>query len=208
MGKLKAVIRRRFFSYLGVAGLVLGNFPGIASGANPFMADIKKCLEDFDGIAWQLPYRPAIDIRSCATPKNKYSAQTTPAGKRILELIGEASLGDGVEPLPGPESDAAMQSAVYAHFDALFRRRGYMLVSTEQRDGLSPGGAYTRCVLKGRTDCSKDQPDPPDPMTTYVKEAHYVRREGLSTIRLTYKADGGNTWVIVLDDVPGSGFAR
>jgi hypothetical protein len=179
-----------------------------AAQANSRIDELKRCLQDFDGIEWKLPYRPPLRIRSCATPAVNYDVgDKTPAGHRRLELIGELTLGDEASQLSSDERYAALQLALHTHFDALFKQRGYRLVSTEQGNARTKYSAYTQCMLRGGN-CTEDEPAPPKPPIPYVSLARYARQAGAQTITITYKAEAKNTWSISLDGVPATAGAR
>jgi hypothetical protein len=177
--------------------------PGIAQ-TNPFIQDLKRCLQDFDGIEFKLPYQPPLSIRSCATPGVNYdTGDKAPIGVRKMELIGELTLGEDADHLSSDERYAALQQALYMHFDWLFRQRGYRLTKTEQGNARTDHSAYTQCMLSrsgGR--CVPDKPEPPQPPIPYVSSARYERQEGTQTVTLTYKAEMKNTWSITLQGVP------
>lgn len=82
---------------------------------------LRSCLGAFEGIAWQLPYRPALQVHRC----------TSEGGRTTLELIGALRLGPVRDRAPSDASRAQLQQAVFAHFDALFLRSGYHRVDEE-----------------------------------------------------------------------------
>ena len=183
------------------AGLALLTVP--ASAQTTQRADeLKRCLQDFDGIEWKLPYRPPVQIRSCATPTVNYdTSPRTPAGQRKLELIGELTLGNDNSPLSSDERYAALQQALHTHFAALFKQRGYRLASSEEGNARTEYSAQTQCMLAGGANCPDDPPEAAKPPIPYVSMARYVREAGGQTIALTYKAEARNTWSISLEGV-------
>lgn len=194
--------RRRLFTLLA-AWLILLAGPGAAQG-NPRTDELKRCLRDFDGIEWKLPYRPPLSIRSCATPTVNYdTGDKALPGHRKLELIGELTLGDDASQLSSDERYAALQLAVHAHFAALFKQRGYRLASTEQGNARTEYSAYTQCMLRrrGSGSCVEDAPKAPEPPIPYTSLARYVRGAGAQTVTLTYKVEAKNTWSISLEGV-------
>ena len=201
MRLLKTSQRWLLFYFVAVCpALLIGSE---AANANPRIDELKRCLQDFDGIEWKLPYRPPIRISSCATPSINYDLGNKMAQRRRrLELIGELTLGDEGNELSSDERYAALQQALHTHFDALFKRRGYRLVSTEQGNARTEYSAYTQCMLRRGGNCAEDKPAPPKPLIPYVSLARYERQVGAQTITLTYKAELKNTWSISLDGVP------
>ncbi len=171
---------------------------------------LKLCLQDFDGIELKLPYRPPIQVRACATPEVSYDTSKTSDGHRRLELIGELTLGDEAEKPSGDERYAALQQAMFTHFDALFKQRGYRLVSTEQGNARTERSAYTQCMLRAvfGTHCTPDKPEPPKPPIPYVSLARYERQQSTLTSIITYKTEAANTWSISLDDAPEQAGAK
>ena len=207
MRLLETTQRHRLSHFVGAClALIIGSG---AAQANPRIDDLKRCLQDFDGIEWKLPYRPPLRIRSCATPTVNYDVgDKTSAGRRELNLIGELTLGDESEELSSDERYAALQLALHTHFDALFKQRGYRLVSTEQGNARTEYSAYTQCMLNRGGSCAEDTPEPPKPPIPYVSLARYVRQAGAQTITLTYRAKAKNTWSVSLDGVPPTAGAR
>lgn len=180
-----------------------------AARANSRVDELKQCLQDFDGIEWKLPYRPPLKIRSCATPTVTYDGgDKTTVGHRRLDLIGELSLGDEDSQLSSDERYAALQIGLHAHFDALFKQRGYRLISMEQGNARTEYSAYTQCMLRGGGKCPEDKLEPSLPPIRYVRLAKYSRQAGTQTITLTFKAEARNTWSISLEGVPETVGAR
>ncbi len=200
--------QHRWLSYAAATFLTLLSVTEAAQ-ANSRTDELKRCLQDFDGIEWKLPYRPPLRIRSCATPSVNYDVgDKTPAGHRRLDFIGELTLGDEASQLSSDERYAALQIGVHTHFDALFKQRGYRLISTEQGNARTEYSAYTQCMLSGGGNCTEDKPEPPKPPIPYVSLAKYARQAGAQTITLTFKAEAKNTWSISLEGVPATVGAR
>jgi hypothetical protein len=194
---------RNIFSYFIVASLALVAAPEVARTESR-NDQLQLCLQDFDGIEMKLPYRPLLRVRSCATPEVGYDTSKTSDGHRRLELIGDLTLGTEAKQLPPDEQYAALQQATLVHFDALFKQRGYHLVSTEQGNARTEGSAYTQCLLRAivGTNCTPDQPQMPKTPIPYVSLARYERQQDAQTIVITYKTEVANTWSISLDGVP------
>lgn len=207
MRLLKTIKSRRLFHFFVVC--FISQIGSEAAQANPRIDELKRCLQDFDGIGWKLPYLPPLRIRSCATPTVNYdTGDKMPAGRRRLELIGELTLGGDADQLSSDERYAALQIALHTHFDALFRQRGYRLTSTEQGNARTERSAYTQCMLSGGGSCAEDKPELPKPPIPYVRLARYTRHAGADTITLIYKAEAKNTWSVSLDGVPATAGAR
>jgi hypothetical protein len=96
---------------------------------------LRSCLATFEGIAWRLPYRPALQVHRC----------NVEAGRTTLELIGALRLGPVRDRAPSDASRAQLQQAVFSHFDALFQRNGFRRVDEES--GEAEGGRH---VAKAR----------------------------------------------------------
>lgn len=160
--------------------------------------ELKRCLADFDGIQWQLPYQPPVDIDRCSTPTVGYNSHKAPEGRRRLELINSLTLGpdDGAS----DESYAALQEAVLAHFDALFVRRGYRRVAVEYGNART---IYYRGPLH-----RENYDGPPAPPIPYIDLARYVRHAGDGDVTLTFMGDAKNTWVITIEGLPASAGGR
>ena len=179
--------------------------PAIAS-ADARTDQLKRCLQDFGGIEWTLPYQPPIHIRSCASPAASYDTSDKAAdGRRTLELIGELTLGPDTGPLSSDNAYAAVQDATFTHFDALFRRHGYRRTALEHGDARTRYDVNTLRMLHGMSalpesaDQGAKQEPPPIP---YVNLARYVRTTADRDVTLTYKADMRNTWRITLEGLP------
>jgi hypothetical protein len=106
----------------------------LPAGSVGFSADdLKACLATFDGIAWQLPYRPFTKVHRCSWPGGGYNGQPEAQGRSKLELIAST-----VIPRNSKQSVSTgdYQDAVFTHFDLLFTRHGFERVETrhgEQR---------------------------------------------------------------------------
>lgn len=195
--------QRRWVFILLAAWLTLLAGPSVAQG-NPRTDQLKRCLQDFDGIEWKLPYQPPLRIRSCATPTINYdTGDKASVGHRKLELIGELTLGGDASQLSSDERYAALQLAVHTHFAALFKQRGYRLATTEQGNARIERSAYTQCLLSRLAggNCVKDTPKASEPPIPYVSLARYVREAGSQTITLIYRVEAKNTWSISLEGV-------
>ncbi len=181
--------------------LLLPNF----ATANPRIGELKRCLQDFGGIEWQLPYQPPIKIRSCASQSVSFDTVTeTITGRHTIELIGELTLGFDKGKLSSGEMTAAVHNAMYTHFDALFRRYGYRQVEVGHGDAQIRRSLYTLLRSSGQK-ASKEAIDafnlaeskkPPIP---YVNLARYAHSIDGHDITLTYKKELGNTWLIILE---------
>lgn len=170
---------------------------------------LKRCLSDFDGIVWKLPYQPPMAIRSCATPANNYDTSVSTNGLRTLELIGELTLPDATH-LSSDDTYAALQHAIYTHFDTLFRRHGYTLSTVEHGDARTRYHADTLRLLRGMPALSasesalaekKAAAEPPIP---FINLARYVRNRDGQQLRLTYTSEAKNTWKISIEALPAS----
>lgn len=173
-----------------VAAILLSPIPATAD----WRADaLGRCLQDFEGLVWKLPYRPPINVRSCSTPTANYDDGKSVDGQRSLEFIGELTLGPESS-LPPDEQTAAIETAVFAHFDALFLRQGY------RRGDVEYDNARTNFYLSYYLEhhISHDTPLP------YVKLARYERSVAGRDITLTYKKALANTWKIVMEVHPAA----
>jgi hypothetical protein len=168
--------------------------------------ELNRCLADFGGIAWKLPYQPPIQIRSCASPTVNYDTADKPApGSRVLQLIGELTLGPGPQ-LSSDENYAALQHAMLAHFDGLFRRHGFRQVATETGNARVEYPRATWRMLHGQGGARDDEPEPPPgPPIPYVSMARYTRSVDGSEQTLTFAAEAKNTWRITLDGLKAGG---
>ncbi|MEO7496656.1 MAG: hypothetical protein ABIT83_25850 [Massilia sp.] len=172
---------------------------------------LKRCLNDYGGIALTLPYQPSVHIRSCATPDVNYDTPVkTPAGRRELELIGELTLGTELGNVGADDYYAAVQGALFAHFDSLFKRHGFVRNSVAYGDARVRKDPNTLRMLAGLPPVpeSAEQAarriasEPPIP---FVREARYVRRDGAGQQTLTYQSQAKNTWRITLEGVAAGG---
>jgi hypothetical protein len=155
-------------------------FLGQASAENT-KEDLAKCLQDFDGLAIKLPYRPTMHVRSCATEVITYdTSDKMSAGSRHLALIASSlSLGRTPVALSSDEVYWALQQATFAHFQRIFLKRGYSLVSTVNNS-------------------VEDTPNSP----AYVVTAKFQRQESGRDIVLTYDANSRNMWSIKIVGMP------
>jgi hypothetical protein len=165
-----------------------------------------RCLADFGGLDWALPYRPSLYVHSCSSSTETYNTGIRmPTGRRSLELIGTLSLGAD-STLSSDESYAAIQQAVFVHFDALFVRQGYRRVGIEHGDARTRYHENTQRLLRGlptvpERDTEERVLPPPLP---YVSVARYVGRISGGEVALTYQTEAKNTWRISLDGLPGA----
>ena len=161
---------------------------------------LKRCLQDFDGIQWKLPYRPPISIARCVSPAGAYNSGESPAdGRRSLELIGELTLG-AESKLSSDDTYAALQGAMFVHFDALFRRYGYRLVAQEQGDARTKYYANTMRILRGLPPLPEGADEGPAlPPIPYISLARYARSVSGKEVTLIYKAEMKNTWRITIE---------
>jgi hypothetical protein len=168
--------------------------------------ELQRCLADFGGIEWKLPYQPRLRIRSCAAPSVTYDTADKPAaGSRVLQLIGDLTLGPGPQ-LSSDDNYAALQHAMLAHFDALFRRHGFRQVATENGNARTEYPLATQRLLHGQGGAHDDAAEPPPgPPIPYVSRARYTRSVEGQEQTLTFAADAKNTWRITLDGLPVRG---
>lgn len=167
---------------------------------------LRRCLQDFDGIEWRLPYRPVIHIQACASPSGSVnSGDPLPAGRRRLELIGELTLQSDADHLPGGDKEAALHNAVFVHFDALFRQRGYQRLAVEHGDAQVRRYPESRQASKVAQRKSAEAIDRERrlvdalPTIPYVNHARYVRKQGDQDVTLTYRQQYANTWVVMIE---------
>lgn len=180
---------------------------GVAQTRND---ELKRCLGDFDGIVWKLPYQPPMHIRSCASPGNNYdTSDTSPNGLRTLELIGELTLPDATH-LSSDDTYAALQNATYVHFDALFRRHGYTLSAVEHGDARTHYNPDTMRLLRdmpalpASESAQAEKRAAEEPPIPYINLARYVRNREGRQIRLTYTSEAKNTWKISIEGLPAN----
>lgn len=126
-----------------MGALVLGlGLPGCAAAAAGGDA-LRRCLDGFRDIAWQLPYAPIVRVRSCATASGSFNAQFRD-GDAVLELMAA-----------GPDFDLfhdhdASLDAVYGHLDWLFKRSGYAAGEVERSSSRS--GSHVSAAAWHRED--------------------------------------------------------
>lgn len=126
--------RRRVSAGATVAAMLALAASGPCIAQTP-TESLRSCLATFEGIAWQLPYRPALQVHRCDVEADRVT----------LELIGALRLGPVRDRAPSDASRAQLQQAVFSHFDALFQRNGFRRVDEE------PGEAEgERHVAKAR----------------------------------------------------------
>lgn len=210
---MKAAISLRFvLCNLSISIALAVPLSGVAQDR---VEQLRQCLQDFDGIAVRLPYRPAIHVRSCASPTVSFDAgEKLPVGQRRLELIGELTLESDADQLPSGENRAAIQNAVYVHFDALFRQRGYQRIAVEHGDAQTRPDPDTQRALRRVAPLSKDESErqrqqiaqlPPVP---YVNLARYVRSDVGRDVVLTYRCQYANTWIVLIEGLPSDSTAQ
>lgn len=181
---------RTFLNHLLIAAILL--LPNLAA-ADPRGQGLQSCLDEFEGIEWKLPYRPPIDIYRCTSRKE--SADGHPA----LELIGDLTLGRDSN-LSSDENYAALQAAVFVHFDTLFRRNGYRRAAAEN-DGNARTTYYPNTMRMLHAEPPLPEKDaraqdlPPIPFVNY---ARYERLFPGYYSTLTYKTGAKNTWLITV----------
>ena len=210
-------IRKRWLCNLSMFCLALLLSLQSALG-NPRATELILCLQDFDGIEWKLPYRPTVQIRSCATPEIMGNSTTKLAvGSRRIEITADLTLGSEAEQLSFDESYAALQLALFTHFDALIRQRGYQLVNSEMGNSRTEVSPHTQCMMRRRArvngisnkePCPEDSPQAAQPAIPYINLAHYERQEGVQTITLVYKLELANLWSISIEGLPAKTGAR
>lgn len=192
-----AVIPRR----LALAGLALAS----SCAAQSADETLRRCLADFGGIEWRLPYRPRLHAHSCASPAASLNTGGhLPEGKRSLELIGELTLGTD-SALPSDENYAAIQQAVFIHFDSLFLRQGYRRIAMEHGDARTRYHENTVRMLHGLPQLPEDtrEESSPSPLP-YVSAGRYVGQVSGREVTLIYQTEARNTWRITLDGLPGA----
>jgi hypothetical protein len=205
------VFPRRVIGALHCATLLCACWPAYASERSD---ELKRCLGELDGIAWQLPYQPPMHIRSCATAGTTYdSATRMAAGTGLLELTGELTLGPRPSTQDGDHDYASVQDTAFAHFDALFRRHGYRRGELGYGDARSRPDPDTQRMLAGlpsREEAPDDRARRLAALTpiAYVNVAHYERMAGSARVKLTYKQEMRNTWSIRIEGMPPPGSPR
>lgn len=139
---------------------------------------LERCLAQFEGIQWKLPYRPYMHVYRCVGPEGGFNAgAVNKPGVRSIEFIGDSTIAPPRNGMPA-ENFGEMQQAVFTHFDKLFQRHGFQ--RTEQQDNVEHA-------------------------TPYPKLAKYRRFTGAGPVVLTWQTMAANTWVVTLE---GAGAAR
>jgi hypothetical protein len=189
-------------------------FP-MPSLAQDDIEQLKRCLGDFDGISLKLPYRPLMHVHSCAGPSGSYGArEKVPDGSRSLELIGPLTLESDADQLSVGGRTAAIQNAVYVHFDALFRQRGYQRIVVEHADAQFRPDPDTRRALRRIAPLPSEESERQRrqiaalPTIPYVKLARYVRSVSGHDVVLTYQSHFANTWLVTIDGLPSDSAVR
>jgi hypothetical protein len=190
----------------------------LAARADDRTDQLKRCLADFGGIEWQLPYLPTMHITSCAAPA---TGDAQPGARRTLELIEDLVL----PPVPHPPDEdldyVAVQEAVFQHFDALFKRHGFTRTGVEYGDARTHTYARTTSMrragdISGPVDPAQARQEaqwveqrnareralPPIPFT---RSAHYARTDSTGAVTLVLESSARNTWRITVDGLPAAG---
>jgi hypothetical protein len=180
---------------------------------------LQRCLADFGGIHWQLPYLPAMHITRCAAPA---TGDGPPGARRTLELQADLALPPVPQP-PAPDMDyVALQEATFQHFDALFRRHGFTRTGLEYGDARTRIYARTSSMTRGGSPVHLDPAQasqeadwveqqnarvralPPIP---YPRTAHYTRTGSTGPVTLLFDGWARNAWRITVDGLPAGGAA-
>lgn len=188
---------------------------GVSARADPSADQLKRCLADFGGIHWQLPYLPSMHITACSAPA---TGDTQPGGRRSLELLEDLVLPPVPQPPPPDLDYVAVQDAAYQHFDALFRHHGFTRVSFDYGDArthhyLRSEGTQRRGGVSVTVDPEQaraqaewiDQENsrmaalPPIP---FVRIARYTRSDSTGPVTLVIESTARNAWRITVDGLP------
>jgi hypothetical protein len=150
------------------AAICCGSISAV-SAAGSSADTLKACLAAFDGIAWQMPYRPFTKVHRCSWAGGGYNAQpNAQQDGSSLELIAS-----GAMPRKSSHSVSASdyQDAVFTHFDRVFTQHGFERLET--RHAEQGGGRF-------------------------VEFARYLKG-GSSGRILTWQTGAANTWVVKLE---------
>lgn len=133
---------------------------------------LERCLAQFEGIQWKLPYRPYLHVYRCAGPEGFFnSAGPVVNGRRTIEFIGESTLAPSRQGIRA-EAFADVQLAVFTHFDKLFQRHGFQRVELKESDDDGP---------------------------RFPKQASWRRFTGRGPVTLTWQGEAANTWRVTLE---------
>lgn len=169
--------------------------------------ELKRCLEDFGGIEWMLPYQPPVNVRSCASETMSYDiVKETVAGRHTIELITSLTLGMDRGKLTSDEMTAAVHNAAYVHFDALFRRYGYRQLELGHGDAQVRRDLRALMMLSGGTASEEaikafnliEAKKPPIPYVNFARYEGIIAGQPMS---LTYKLSLANAWRVILEPV-------
>lgn len=106
------------------ATVILAGVASIRAEDNP---TLRRCLSEFGGIRWQLPYAPLLTFESCFTPTSAFGYVPSTDGSSGLRLRGDTSIGFDQEHLRAGDSNAVAQQAVFLHFAKLLLRHGFIM---------------------------------------------------------------------------------
>jgi len=107
----------------GLAGAAVLLVPLTAAAQK---VSLERCLAQFEGIQWKLPYRPYMHVGRCAGPAGLFNASEhhLKGDRRTIEFIGDSTISPPRNGMAA-EKFGEMQVAVFAHFDRLFQRHGF-----------------------------------------------------------------------------------
>jgi hypothetical protein len=142
----------------------------LAAGAQA-PVPLERCLAQFEGIQWKLPYRPYMHVYRCVGPDGGFNSGPGAPGVRRIEFIGDSTITPPRQGMPA-ENFGEMQQAVFAHFDKLFQRHGFQRTELQENVDHSPA---------------------------YPKLAKYRRFTGAGPLTLTWQTMAANTWVVTLE---------
>ena len=146
------------------------------AGRTQTLISLDRCLSQFEGIQWRLPYRPYMHVHSCAGPEGFFTSGNIKPGQRAVEFIGDTTLAP---PRNGMRSEdfGQVQLAVFTHFDKLFQRHGFQRFELQESDREG---------------------------TPYPAVAKYRRFTGAGPVVLTWKPMAANTWQVLLESGGGA----
>ncbi|MFZ6775639.1 hypothetical protein ACO0LD_02325 [Undibacterium sp. Ji83W] len=223
--KLPATVYLNSLVFFALSGFML------TAQADSRSDNLARCLKDFDGMQWLLPYQPSTKIRSCNSPNARHETGIVlPEGQRELELMADLGFifdvyhtrqedldkqkghkitshdADTVE--RSDRQYAAIQNAMFAHFDGLIKRHGYRREDITYGDARTRVSIATQRMLNRLPPLSKEVEDrlqkiedskPPIP---YSSEARYIRSVSGRYLHLNYAGANRNTWKIQLSGLP------